>query len=140
MYNSLPATCQDWCYSQSTDAFFVVVVVDDDDDDAVINITSLQWRHNEHNRVPNHQPHDCLLNRLFRRRSKKTSKLRVTGLCAGNSSETGQFPAQMGSNAEMFPFDDVIVWRVEVKADYISRTIWYKNKQVSFRWKVKFVV
>ena len=29
----------------------------------------------------NHQPHDCLFNRLFRRRSKKTSKLRVTGLC-----------------------------------------------------------
>ena len=26
-------------------------------------------------------PHHCLLNRLFRRRSKKTSKLRVTGLC-----------------------------------------------------------
>ena len=33
--------------------------------------------------VSNHQPHDCLLNRLFRHRSKKTSKLRVTGLCEG---------------------------------------------------------
>ena len=43
----------------------------------------LQWRHNGRNNVSNHQPHDCLLNRLFRRRSKKTSKLRVTGLCAG---------------------------------------------------------
>ena len=42
---------------------------------------SLQWRHNGRGGVPNHQPHDCLLNRLFRRRSKKTSKLRVTGLC-----------------------------------------------------------
>ena len=39
-------------------------------------------------------------NRLFRRRSKKTSKLRVTGLCAGNSPGTGEFPAQMASNAE----------------------------------------
>ena len=37
----------------------------------------------------NHQPHDCLLNRLFRRRSKKISKLRVTGLFAGNSPGTG---------------------------------------------------
>ena len=45
----------------------------------------LQWRHNDHDGVSNHQPHGCLLNRLFRRRSKKTSKLRVTGLCAGNS-------------------------------------------------------
>ena len=59
----------------------------------------LQWRHNGHDSVSNHQPHDCLLNRLFRRRSKKTSKLRVTGLCVGNSSGTGDFPAQMASNA-----------------------------------------
>ena len=34
-----------------------------------------------------------------RRRSKKTSKFRVTGLCAGNSPVTGEFPAQMASNA-----------------------------------------
>ena len=47
-----------------------------------------------------HQPQDCLLNRLFRRRSKKTSKLRVTGLCAGKSPETGEFPALMAGNAE----------------------------------------
>ena len=43
-------------------------------------IITLQWRHNEHDSVSNHQPHDCLLNRLFGRRSKKTPKLRVTGL------------------------------------------------------------
>ena len=29
---------------------------------------SLQWRHNGRDIVSNHQPHDCLLNRLFRRR------------------------------------------------------------------------
>ena len=51
------------------------------------------------------------LNRLFRRRSKKTLKLRVTGLYAGNSTVPGEFPAQMASNAEMFPFDDVIMSR-----------------------------
>ena len=50
--------------------------------------------------VSNHQPHDCLLNRLFRRISKKTSKLRVTGLCEWNSPVTGEFPAQRASNAE----------------------------------------
>ena len=61
---------------------------------------SLQWRHNEHDGVSNHQPHDCLLNRLFRRRSKKTSKLRVAGLCEGNSPVVGEFPAQRASNAE----------------------------------------
>ena len=45
--------------------------------------TVLQWRHNGHDGVSNHQPHQCLLNRLFGRRSKKTSKLRVTGLYVG---------------------------------------------------------
>ena len=62
--------------------------------------TSLQWRHNGPHGVPNHQPRHCLPNRLFGRRSKKTSKLRATGLCAGNSALTGEFPAQMASNAE----------------------------------------
>ena len=41
-------------------------------------------------------------------------ELRVTGLCVRNSPVTGEFSAQMASNAEMFPFDDVIfrtVWR-----------------------------
>ena len=68
---------------------------------------SLQWRHNGRDSVSNHQPHDCLLNRLFRHRSKKTSKLRVTGLCAGHSPQTGEFHAQMASNAENFS----IWWR-----------------------------
>ena len=31
---------------------------------------------------------------------KKTSKLRITGLWAGNSPGTGEFPAQVTSNAE----------------------------------------
>ena len=61
---------------------------------------TLRWRHNRHDSVSNHQPHHCLPNRLFGWRSKKTSKLRVTGLCAGNSPGTGEFSAQMASNAE----------------------------------------
>ena len=41
---------------------------------------TLQWRHNGYSGVANHRPHGCLLDRLSRRRSKKTSKLRVTGI------------------------------------------------------------
>ena len=41
--------------------------------------------------------------------SKKTSKLRATGLCAGNSPVAGEFPAQRASNAEIVSFDDVIM-------------------------------
>ena len=70
---------------------------------------ALQWRHNEHDGVLNRQPHECLLNRLFMYRSKKISKLNVTGLCAGISPVTGEFPAQRASYAEIFPFDDVIM-------------------------------
>ena len=61
---------------------------------------ALQWRHNGRNCVSNHQPHDCLPNRVFRHRIKKVSKLRVTGLCEGNSPVTSEFPAQRASNAE----------------------------------------
>ena len=45
---------------------------------------ALHWRYNDHDDVSNHQPHTCLLNRLFRRRSKETPKLSVAGLCLGN--------------------------------------------------------
>ena len=45
---------------------------------------ALQSRQNGRDGVSNHQPHDCLLNRLFRHRSKKT-----------------------------FPFDDVIMFNIK---------------------------
>ena len=81
-----------------------------------MSVYPLQWRHNGRDSVSNHQPYDCLLNDLFKRRSKKTSKLRVTGLCAGNSPDTGEFPAQMTSNAE-----NVSIW-------------WRHHETVLFCW------
>ena len=66
---------------------------------------SLRWRYDGCVGVSNHQPLDCLLNHLFRRRSKKLSKLHATGLCAWNSPVTGEFPKQMASNAE-----NVSIW------------------------------
>ena len=74
---------------------------------------SWHWRHNDHDGVSNHQPHGCLLNRLFRRRSKKTSKLLVTGLCAGNSPGPVNSPHKRPVTRKMFPFDDVIVQTVQ---------------------------
>ena len=70
---------------------------------------ALRWRHNGCDSISNHQPHDCLLNRLFRRRSKKTLKLRVTGLCAGNSPGPVNSPHKWPVTRKMFPFDDVIM-------------------------------
>ena len=69
------------------------------------NLSTLQRRHNERGGVSNHQPHDRLLNCLFRRRSKKTLKLLVSGLCEWNLPVTGEFPAQRTSDAE-----NVSIW------------------------------
>ena len=88
---------------------------------------TLMWRHNGRDGVPNHQPHDCLLKRLFWRRSKKTSKLRVTGLCAGNSPMTGEFHAQMASNAENVS----IWWRHHVIGLYLTVTL---QGPISLTW------
>ena len=75
----------------------------------------LQWRHNERDVVSNHQPRDCFLNRLSRRRSKKTSKLRVTmvtGLCEGNSPMTIEFPTQYGQQrGKCFHLMTISWWR-----------------------------
>ena len=73
--------------------------------DLSFSYTTFQWRHNERDSVSNHQSLGCLLSCLFRRRSKKTSKLRVTGRCAGNSPWTDEFPAQMANKAE-----NVSIW------------------------------
>ena len=67
------------------------------------------WRHNGHDGVSNHQPHYCLLNRLFGCRSKKTSKLRVTGFCAGIHRGPVNSPHKWPVTQKMFPFDDVIM-------------------------------
>ena len=72
---------------------------------SIITRIPLQWRHNEHDGISNHRLIDCLLNRLFRCKSKKTTKLRVTGLCEGNPPVTDRFPSQRASNDE-----NVFIW------------------------------
>ena len=90
-----------------------------------------KWRHNRRDSVSNHQPHDCLLNRLFRRRSKKTSKLRVTGLCAVNSPGTSEFPAQMASYAENVS----ICWRHHVISSFLLAEEVWTNNRVNDYWR-----
>ena len=94
---------------------------------------TLQWRHNGRDVVSNHRRLDCLLNCLFRCRSNKTSKFRVTGLCGGDSLVTGEFPSQRASNAE----NVFIWWRHEIFLFRICGHvcpgvyIWSKNKRLS---------
>ena len=58
-----------------------------------------QRHHNKCHGVWNNRRLDCMLNRLFRRKSKKTPELRTTGLCGGNPPVIGGFPSQRTSNA-----------------------------------------
>ena len=95
--------------------FEVIIVLDDDraplgHKTSTDTVTSgpLQCRHNELDGVSNHRRLDCLLNGLFRRRSRKTSKLRASGLCEGYAPVAGEFPVQRYSDVEL-PFDDVIM-------------------------------
>ena len=91
------------------------------------NSLTLQWRYNGRDGVSNHQPHDCLFNRLIRRTSKKTSKFHVTGFCAGNSPVTGEFPAQRASNDvtwKMLPFDDIIMIYDSYVTENIFSHVW----------------
>ena len=63
--------------------------------------SSWRWRHNGYVGVSSHQPQPFIQAQI-----KETSKLRVTGLCAGNLPVTGEFSTQMASNA-----DNVSIWR-----------------------------
>ena len=60
--------------------------------------------------VWNHRHLHGLLTYLFRRTSKKITKLHITDLCGGNPPVTGGFPSQGTSSADFFSFDDVIMY------------------------------
>ena len=73
---------------------------------------SLQWCHNEHDGVSSHQPR-LFTQPFIQMQIKKSSKLRVTCPCAGNSPVTGEFFAQRASNAENVS----ILWRHQAMSD-----------------------
>ena len=88
---------------------------------------TLQWRHNKCDGVSNHQPHDCLLNRLFKAQIKKSINAR-----AGNSPVTGEFPAQRASNAENVS----IWWRHHDKLCMSSLVdVWCQSQSISISGK-----
>ena len=96
-----------------------------------LGLWASQWRQNEHDGVSNNQGLDCLLNRVFRRRSKKTSKFRVTGLCEGNSPVTSEFLAQRASNTE-----NVSIWWCHHGNPLLADAFPHKGSVMreAFRW------
>ena len=100
------------------------------------NICLLQWRCNGCDGVSDHRRIDCLLNRLLRRRLMKTSKLRVAGLCAGNSPVTGEFLSQRASNAENIS----IWWRHHISSPRLLMVCRYSMTKMghrSYRQEIK---
>ena len=81
--------------------------------------STLQWCRNEYDGVSNHLPRGYLLKRLFRRRSKKKSKLRVTGLCfvRGIHRSPVNSPHKGPVTRKLSPFDDVVM-----KPEYFGQT------------------
>ena len=69
----------------------------------------LRWRHNEHDGVSNHQRFDCLLDRLFRPRSKKTSSSASLAFVRGIHRWPVNSPHKGPVTRKMFPFDDVMM-------------------------------
>ena len=70
---------------------------------------TLQGRHNGRESVSNYQPHDCLLSRLFRRRSRKYQSSASLAFVRGIHRGPVNCPHKWPVTRKMFPFDDVIM-------------------------------
>ena len=95
-----------------------------------INCT-LQWRHNGRDSVSNHQPHECLLNRLIRRRKHQSSASLafVRGIHRG--------PVTRPVTRKMFSFDDVIMKQLETFAVQWRISLHLASCPNEFPWRLK---
>ena len=75
---------------------------------------SLHWRHNGHDCVSNHQPHQCLLNRFQRKHQSSAASLAFVW---GNHRGPVNSPHKRPVTQKMFPLDDVIIF-------YITGLLW----------------
>ena len=73
------------------------------------NSHSLQWRHDERSGVSNHWRHDCLLNRLFRRRSGKNQSSVSLAFMRRIHRWPMNSPHKGPVTRKLFSFDDVIM-------------------------------
>ena len=69
----------------------------------------LQWRHYQRNGVSNHRRIDCLFNRMFRRRSKKTKSSASLAFVKGIHRWSVYSRHKGPVTRKIFPFDDVII-------------------------------
>ena len=89
-------------------------------------LESSQRRHNGRNGVSNQQPHQCLLNRYSGVDQRKH----------GNSQGTGEFPAQMASNAENVS----IRWRHHIHKELMIKPQHDNNEMETLSFWLNFLV
>ena len=117
-----------WCLSEGKTCALIIPCCDDLQcvqltGDMVSTTGALQWRHNGHGVVSNHQPPDCLLNRLFSadqiKHQSSASLAFVRGIHRWPVNSSHKRPV----TRKMFPFDDVIM-------DLYTRSSYQEQGQV----------
>ena len=90
------------------------------------HFSPLQWRHNEHNGVSNYKPRNCLLNRLFRRRSKSHQSSSSLAFMWGIHRWPMNSPHKRPVTRKILLFDDVIM-ALNHFGDITIKCIWYHS-------------
>ena len=85
---------------------------------------TLQWRHNERESVSNHQRHECLLNRLFRGKSKKHRSPASLAFVRGIHRSPVNSPHKGPVTRKILSFDNVTMiknWRCKAKQSKVEK-------------------
>ena len=92
--------------------------------EGILYVHLLQWRHNGCDAVLYHQSNDCLLNRWFKRRSKKKNRSSASlAIVWGIYRWPVNSPHKWPVTQKMFPFDDAITCKTSNKIIYLW-TMW----------------
>ena len=90
--------------------------------------STLQWRHNGRDGISNHQPHDCLLKCLFRRRLKKHQSSAPLSFVRGIHRSPVNSPHKWPVTRKMFPYDDVIM--ISPQSTAANRSLFHRSETV----------
>ena len=94
-----------------------------------VTVMSLQRRHNGRDGISNHQPHDCLLNRSFRCRSKKHQSCASLAFVRGILRGPVNSPHIWTVTRKMFPFDyAIMVKEAAMRFHFHGLKMWCRRK------------
>ena len=99
---------------------------------------TLQWRHNEHNVVFNHQPYDCLLNLYSGTDQRKHQSSASLAFVRGIHRRPVNSPHKWPVTRKMVPFDDVIIGH-HLTDDTFKCIFMIENFCILIRIPLKFV-